>query len=294
MTCYGPLVGYFSKELNPSGSRSIVFDKRSSFSGVPIRIPCGECIGCRMAWRRQWAVRCMHEKRMHSVSSFVTLTYSDKELPPHGSLRLSDLQLFMKRLRRAREPLSLRFFACGEYGSIVQRPHYHLLLFNTEFADMRFHKNSEAGEALYRSKELSGLWTHGDHYIGAVTAKSAAYVAGYVMKKVGHPDDYGPDRAPEFRIMSRRPGIGLTWFMKYADEAYHHDNAILNGVAVPLPSYYDSKYAAVNPDFMKQLKRSRRSAALSKPAELTRDRLAVRELYDLRKQALFSRRSGDG
>lgn len=288
MPCYGPLTGYFSKEVNPSGRRSIVFDKRQSFSGVPIMIPCGECVGCRMIWRRQWAVRCMHEKRMHDLSTFVTLTYSDDQLPPLGSLRLRDLQLFMKRLRLAR-PVGLRFFGCGEYGGASRRPHYHLLLFNTDFPDMRYLKQSETDEALYRSSELSSLWSLGDHYLGAVDYRSCAYVAGYVLKKVGVPDDPGPGREREFRVMSRRPGIGFAWFEKYLEEAYLHDSAIMDGREVRLPRFYDAKKEELDADFMKRLKRKRKREALSHPEERTKQRMFVREQFEIRKQEVFKR-----
>ena len=50
MPCYSPLVGYRSRDLNPStGKRSLVFDKRKAFSHIERKIPCGQCIGCRLS-----------------------------------------------------------------------------------------------------------------------------------------------------------------------------------------------------------------------------------------------------
>lgn len=292
MACFGALVGYYSKDVNPSGRRSITFSKAKSLSGVPIMIPCGECIGCRMQERKQWAVRCLHEKRLHRQSAFVTLTYDDDHLPRGGSLSLRDLQLFMKRLRKAR-PIGLRFFACGEYGDTTRRPHYHVLLFNTDFPDMRPARMSPSGAQLYRSAELNQLWTVGDNLVGSVDNRSAAYVAGYVMKKVGSTEDYG-DREPEFRVMSRRPGLGYGWFLRYMDEAYKADSVIVEGREVGIPRYYDNKFVKENPDRMKDLKRSRKREALfAHPEELTRERLLARERFELEKVKFFNRR-GDG
>lgn len=300
MPCYGALYGYYSSLLNASGRRSIVFDKRQSLTGVPIMIPCGKCIGCRLRFRREWAIRCMHEKRLHRESAFLTLTYDEDHLPSPPSLSLTDLQLFMKRLRATR-PAGLRFFACGEYGDTTRRPHYHLLLFNTSFGDMRYWKDSESGEPLYRSAEVSRLWPAGSNVIGSVTAESAAYVAGYILKKVGPPVVYPAGLLPEFRVMSRRPGIGALWIDQYQPEAYRHDCAIMDGREVPLPKFYDAKQSIVGRevaggrlrsefDVHKSIRRMKSKAF--NPQDRTKPRMMTRELFDLRKAKMFSRDGG--
>lgn len=146
-----------------------------------MKIPCGKCPGCKLEQSRQWAVRCLHEKRLHTESCFVTLTYDDAHLPPGNTLVKADLQNFLKRLRHDTGP-GLRFFACGEYGSKTLRPHYHLLLLNSDFADKKLIKSGSAYN-LYGSARLSKLWPFGHHALGDVTFESAAYVARYCMKK---------------------------------------------------------------------------------------------------------------
>lgn len=292
MPCYGPLVGYFSKVMNDStGKRPITFSKLKAFSGVPISLPCGKCVGCRLSWRRQWAVRCMHEKRMYNASAFVTLTYDDVNLPSNGSLSLTHLQKFMKRLRRVR-PTGLRFFGCGEYGDASQRPHYHLLLFNTDFEDRKFVRQSPTGSDLFRSAEVTRLWPMGDNLIGSVDAKSCAYVAGYVMKKVGSERDYGA-RLPEFRVMSRRPGIGKSWHLAYWDEAFRHDSAIMDQGFVPLPRYYDEMFRELDEDMLVNLKTRRRREDWKfrneYPEERSKARMWTREQFELAKQSRFAR-----
>ncbi|QCQ84586.1 replication initiator protein [Blackfly microvirus SF02] len=285
MACFGRLTAYYGKEINAlTGKRSLVFDERKAHSPVPIRVPCGTCIGCLMARRRQWAVRCMHEKRMHSASAFVTLTYAD--LPADGSLRKEDLQLFMKRLR-ARRPTGLRFFACGEYGETTLRPHYHLLLFNTDFPDQRFYKSSPAGEPLYVSAELSDLWPAGSNAVGALTFGSAAYVAGYVTKKITSPLLVGA--VPPFVVMSRRPGLGATWFERFHPEAYKHDSAIMKGREVGLPRFYDDRFDLVDSKRLARIKRLRRARAREHPEDNTLRRLRVREEFEQRKSEMFAR-----
>ena len=150
----------------------------------------------------------MHEASLHDENSFLTLTYSDENLPPGGSLHLPDFQNFMKRLRKSIAPKRVRFYHCGEYGDILSRPHYHALLFGYDFDDRKFFaKRNE--NSVYTSTELSSLWPHGFSVVGSVTFESAAYVARYVMKKVTGErslDHYGGLK-PEYTTMSRRPEL---------------------------------------------------------------------------------------
>lgn len=289
MTCYGPVIGYYSSALNPNGKRGIVFDKRKSLSGIPLKLPCGKCIGCRHDYARSWAIRCMHEKQMGEVSSFITLTYDDAHLPSSGSLRKRELQLFMKRLRKHDGRSGIRFYGCGEYGSTLFRPHYHLLLFNRDFIDKKFIKQSGSGEPLFRSDALSRLWPDGDNYIGEVTPQSCAYVARYVLKKVGQ-EIIPHGCEPEFTCMSRRPGIGASWFAKYHTGVYDWDNVVFGNTETRPPRYYDVKFDALNPARFDVLKRRRRSLAAINRVDSTKARLRVREVFQLRKDAFFSKR----
>ena len=97
-------------------------------------LPCGTCLGCKAARATSWAYRCMHEASLYDHNRFITLTYDDDHLPPNGWLNLRDVQLWMKRLRKA-IPTKIRYFLTGEYGSNTGRPHYHALLFNCRFPD---------------------------------------------------------------------------------------------------------------------------------------------------------------
>lgn len=297
MACYAPMTAYYSKTVNPSGRRSLVFKKELAHSGVPIPVPCYQCIGCRLQRAASWAIRCMHEKRMHESSAFLTLTYRNENLQKTkdgATLVLRDLQLFMKRLRLER-PSGVRFLACGEYGERTQRPHYHMILLNTCFPDMKYHRMS-GKKKLYASAELDGLWKLGDCLIGDVEFESCAYVAGYVVKKVtgaraaAH---YG-DRLPEFQTMSRRPGLGAGYYEKYRDEIYKHDTVVMRGHEVSVPKYYDYRHEKVDADRLEELKKVRRVRALENKADNTRKRLRVRERYQELKREHFNKRDRIG
>ena len=124
MPCYHPitawrLVGGMDKK---TGKWKITFDKRKGHPATEMKISCGQCIGCRLERSRQWAVRCVHEASLHTANSFITLTYRNECLPGDGSVHPEHFQKFMKRLRKALPDVKIRFFHCGEYGSMLSRP----------------------------------------------------------------------------------------------------------------------------------------------------------------------------
>jgi len=288
VACFHPLRGFRARRKNPTGKRSIVFSIREGFSDMPVILPCGQCIGCRLERSRQWAVRCVHEANMYYHNCFLTLTYSDKFLPKDRSLDYDAPVLFMKRLRKKFS--KARFYMCGEYGEKYKRPHFHACLFGVGFSDAVPWSKSPSGELLYRSPTLEALWPHGFSSFGSVTFESAAYVARYVMKKVtgqlavAHYSSLDPitgeliSLTPEFNRMSLKPGIGAEWFRRYKSDVYNFDYVVVNGVKSKPPRYYDKLLSGTDPDTFEALELSR---YLKVTPEVVADgssaRLAVRE-----------------
>ena len=90
MPCYSPLKGYRSRKTNPeTGKRGIVFKQEQGFIDLPVELPCGQCIGCRLEKQRQWAIRIVHEALLWDENMFITLTYNDENLPENRSLQRS-------------------------------------------------------------------------------------------------------------------------------------------------------------------------------------------------------------
>jgi len=273
---------------------------KRGFADLTVTVACGRCIGCRLDRSRDWATRCVHEASLHEDSCFATLTYDDEHLPPGGSLRPRDFQLFMKRLRKARSS-KLRFFHCGEYGETTGRPHYHALLFGVSFPDRKL--CSRADFPLFSSQELDQLWGHGQCTLGALTAESAAYCARYVMKKVtgdlapGHYRVTDPatgeihDLVPEYATMSRRPGLGADFLHKYLGDVYPSDFcATIDGGQRPVPPYYDKLLKRISPETFEAIKSKRLNRALEpkQRQNSTPDRLRVRE--EVKKAAISTLR----
>lgn len=150
----------------------------------------------------------MLESMQHIDNSFVTLTYSDDKLPEDFSLRPSDLQDFLKRLRRRIEPQRLRFFAVGEYGDTYGRPHYHAALFG--YPQCLGNALKVKGECQCGACSIvRETWGFGHIMVAELNIKTARYITGYVAKKYTKADNpLLNGRHPEFARMSLRPGIG--------------------------------------------------------------------------------------
>lgn len=235
--------------------------------------PCGQCMSCRIANSKQWALRCIHESMVHDENSFLTLTYNDENLPDDGSLDKRHFQKFMKKLRNKVDH-PIRYFACGEYGDNTFRPHYHLCLFGHDFKDKepikaeRHRFQTGQHHVLYKSDQLASIWGKGFCTVGDLTFESASYVARYVIKKIKgtspeavrrFKERYG-DKLPEFALMSRMPGIGKPWFDKFKTDVYPKDFVTVNGRKYRPPRYYDSLYAREDPHAFEKIKTKRKES----------------------------------
>lgn len=281
MPCFYPITAYRSAAgPNKNGKWPLVFNVTGGYRDLEVKIPCGRCIGCRLEYSRQWAIRCVHEAQLHDRNSFITLTYNDENLPKNGSLVKEHFQLFMKRLRKELDKydIKIRYYHCGEYGERLQRPHYHAIIFGYDFPDRRLFKVKQ-GIRLYRSDLLERLWPYGFSTVGDVTFESAAYVARYVLKKItgDKAEEHYGGKQPEYTTMSRRPGIGHDWLMRYRDDVYNHDYVVMrNNIKCRPPKYYDAIYDDIEPEKFKKIKIKRRK--LAKDGEYTYMRLRAKEV----------------
>ena len=249
MPCTRPLPAYRDTK------GTVTVTSRRGGGGFSLEVPCGQCIDCRIAKARDWALRMMFEARDHQAASFVTLTYDQEHVPRDYGLSVRTWQLFAKRLRKACGPF--RFYMCGEYGQQPldyydhPRPHYHVALFGLDFAADREPISRSSDFTLYTSPLLGKLWPNGFNSIGELNFDTAMYVAKYVTKKrTGKQAARHYERVdkrtgevwnviPEFSTQSRRPGIGKGFFEKYAKEIYDNDSVVAKGREYRPPRYFD-------------------------------------------------------
>lgn len=212
------------------------------------------------------------ERRMHSRNCFITLTYADEHLPGDFSLDKSHLTKFFKRLRKNIGPF--RYYACGEYGDLTQRPHYHACLFGMDFSDMKHHSTTR-GHHIYTSKTLQEIWGLGNCSIGELNFETAAYTARYVMKKkiglmnkaTSHVrlDEATGELIPlvqPYAVMSlgrkKGQGIGGTWLRQFHPDIYTKDFLALKARKLRAPKYFDRIYHTINPTHMEKIKNERK------------------------------------
>lgn len=260
MSCFHPLSALVYG-INPENGKKIIrVGALPDGKHESIEIPCGRCIGCRLDYSRQWANRCMLELMDHERACFVTLTYNPEHVLrtfcadpstgaayPNLSLYKRDLQLFIKRLRKAFPEVCIRYFGCGEYGPSTFRPHYHLILFGVDFKEDRVpYRKSKTLHPMYTSATLDKLWSFpprigeasqtsfdwnalkksdpekykrlrkaGIATVQDVCWETCAYTARYITKKLNGPDGEFYETfniEKPFAVMSRRPGIGRSYY----------------------------------------------------------------------------------
>lgn len=254
MACHNPIPAY----LNTDGSVNFANRKESMGRFGLLTLRCGMCIGCKADHAREWSIRCYHESQLHEDACFVTLTYKDECLPPHGTLNPSDLRNWFKRLRKLVAPKRIRYFACGEYGEKKGRPHYHICLFGFQPALRIPVAKSSKGNLLFASPEFDQTWTMGHANWAHFETAAARYTAHYTADKIkGYKlDEIDPESGlkpyevldettgdiwslvPEFQRSSNKPGLGIKWLEKNWREIFPADTVVMDGREYPVPKAY--------------------------------------------------------
>jgi len=288
--CYHPLQAYLATDGEEKGQ--IVFARQSGRIYLETQLPCGTCLGCRLDYSRQWSIRCMHEAELHDDNCMLTLTYDDVHLPEDGSLQPRDVVLFLKRLRKTLSPQKISYYMAGEYGENTSRPHYHVLIFGADFADVELYSHPFARVDI---DVVERAWGLGHVRRDPLTMETAAYVTRYCLKKQNKEIDYvdkssGVIRRREFVRMSRRPAIGRRWYEQNSKDTYRDDTVVLKDLVSRPPRYYDKvKKQIEGDDALKEIKRKRLKESFARRHDTTPARLAVREKIAKAKNALLKR-----
>lgn len=258
---------------------------------------------------------------MWDENCFITLTYRDKSrcsatqlkkghyCPKDGSLNKEHFKKFMKRLRKKFTGQQIRYYHCGEYGDDLDRPHYHAALFNLGFEDQELFYQRD-GISLFTSQTLEQLWPYGFSTIGELTYDSAGYIARYCLKKITgdraqdhylRKDEYDVDYwlQPEYTTMSRRPGIGATWYEKFTSDVFPADETPVPGrsgqqrVFKKTPRYYEKLLEQEDPELHNAVKEARMAYRADNKEEYTPERLEQRYKVKKAQMKMLKRELGE-
>lgn len=245
-----------SKGYSPTLERELK-DNKSDY----VLIPCGQCYYCKMSYQRQWLQRMHCESHYHNKAWFITLTYAHSP----RFLKKDDLQKFMKRLRfyfyKNFGLKNIVYFAAGEYGSLFNRPHYHLIIFDLPILDLEV-----ASMNTHTSETIRKLWNKGIVQVDQADIGSFSYVAGYSAKKT--PNDNlayikfmkkFPRKIRPFCVMSKK--IGMSYFMDNYKDIYKSDSVIISNHKNTYYStpcrYFDNMLKRLDPNKYQSIKAER-------------------------------------
>lgn len=203
-----------------------------------IKVPCGKCLYCRIRKRSEWALRLEHELQYWDKSVFVTLTYDDAHLPQNRSLKKEDLQKFFKRVRKAIYPKKIKYYACGEYGELNERPHYHAIMFGIGM------DHCDRNHIISCWPLCSWNRSIVKNAFGIVEKDSIRYVCQYVDKKLSGSllETVYTKRGMEniFKIQSQ--GLGLRYAQDF-EKKIRMSELTYRGMKCSIPRYYLKKLA---------------------------------------------------
>lgn len=199
--------------------------------GEILDLPCGKCYECLLNRVNGWSFRLQQEAQLSTSALFVTLTYENPPLTKNGFMTIdkTHVQKFMKRLRKRHDETKgkIKYYAVGEYGSETLRPHYHIIMFNSNYDD------------------IDRAWQLGLIHIGEVNEASIRYTLKYVNKPKKIPMFERDDRQKEFSLMSKRMGKSylsenmINWHRK--DMLNRMYIPLKGGHKIPMPRYYKDK-----------------------------------------------------
>lgn len=114
----------------------------------------------------------------------------------------SAVQDFLRAYRKHFPVKTVRFYAISEYGKERLRPHYHIIM---------FHKTVE--DFIEVEKVVRKVWHSPEITVGPLDEGAVVYCTTYCLTRKSIPSYLEPN----FRLMSRDPGIGNAYISKMSD-----------------------------------------------------------------------------
>ena len=144
---------------------------------------CGTCSQCLADKANNWVVRNWYEEKAHTKKCFLTLTYAESPI----ILVRKDLQNFMKRFRQYLDyyenGTKIRIFYAGEYGTVRNRPHYHIIVYGWEDTNAKYLCINDKKQIVLQSDIIQKIWGLGRTSYQNFSTKEAPYISLYNTNK---------------------------------------------------------------------------------------------------------------
>lgn len=222
----------------------------TGFDPVYINVPCCSCPSCRKVRSNDWFVRAYYEFSDNERQAyFVTLDFDNEHLPTYKGMPCFDTEIIKSFFKRLRYYVGkFRYFYASEYGGLLKRPHYHLIVLPERKID-----DTTFFGAVFK------CWIYGRHTridtlqsVGNDKLAALQYVTSYTTKDI----TFTLDRLHDDMPLRHRPrtqaskGFGLQALADgriTLDMIKNGDKVSIpcgkNGKAVsfPIPRYYEMK-----------------------------------------------------
>lgn len=183
---------------------------------------CGYCSQCQNEKANNWVIRNYYEEQKHKEKCFITLTYKDNPI----FLIKEHAQKFIKRLRRYLEyhkitDNKIRYFACGEYGTLHHRPHIHIILYGWEEKkeNLTFLEFNKKGNPIFKSEIIEKIWGYGRTTYQWFDSHEIPYITLYETPKL--------ENAKGYLITKKHAKELLEKFKKMKENKNEHRGIIL-------------------------------------------------------------------
>lgn len=223
----------------------------TGFDKVRVRTSCCRCPDCRRVRSNDWLVRSYFEFLGNNRQAFFfSLDFDDEHLPKWNDIPCFDSSIMSKWLKRFRKLVGkFRYFYSTDYGGLLRRPHYHIIVLPEEKFSL-----SQMADFVCRT------WQQG-HYTNIESMdsvnndrlKAIKYVSGYTTKDLSFDVDVNYRGMP----LSKRPRVQASrgYGIRALEEGIITSVDILKGNTVDLPigkggsvikfcipRYYEMKY----------------------------------------------------
>lgn len=221
-----------------------------SFHGRPVLQPCRTCYVCRANRVNSWSERLKFEWTHSSSACFVRLSYDDNHLEYENdcrdnfpTLRRLTFHKYVDNLRhyckKHKDEIygcnpCFTYYACGEYGDVGNRPHYHVIFFGLDQNTCR--------------KLLKSTWKKGFVKVMPLKRGGIRYVMKYMEKQL-----YGDmcdriyfDNGLEAPFFSFTPGIGSGLYASHQKEINQYGYFCFGQRRVYPTPYYARKLCSYN------------------------------------------------